>query len=112
MSSGRICVNHPTRRALHSCRRCAKPLCDICADSAGGRFCSPQCAEAFQEFQSKVADVPVTRRKRISLLGCLRTIAISIVLLVVIWIALWQLFGTTDPAEMWSEFRKMLRLAF
>jgi hypothetical protein len=36
---------------------------------------------------------------------------ISAVLLVVIWVALWQLLGTTDPGEMWTTFRKMLRLA-
>ncbi len=112
MANGRMCVNHPTRRALHSCRRCGKPLCDVCANDLGGRFCSPQCADTFQEFQSKVADVPLVRRKRFSLVGCLRTFVLSIILGVIIWVALWQLFGTTDPDQMWVELKKMWRLAF
>ena len=105
-------ASHPTRRALHSCRRCSRPICDLCVTSYGGRFCSPDCAAAFQEFQSTVSDTPIRRRRRFSLLGCLRTFIISLILSAIIYAALTQLFHTTDPTQMLVQFKKMLRLAF
>lgn len=110
--STRYCPTHPTRPAPQSCRRCSKPICDECVASFGGRFCSRECTAAFEEFQGRVRNEPVGRRTRFSLVGCLRTLVISTVLLVVIWVALWQLFGTTDPGEMLTELHRMLRIIF
>jgi len=105
------CVNHPTRRALYECRKCGNPICDECM-SLNNRFCTPNCAADFQEFQSKISDTPIVCSTRFSLMGCLRTLVISAVLIIVIWFALLQLFGTTDPAQMAVELKRIWRLAF
>lgn len=111
-TANRMCVNHLSRRAQHSCRVCSKPICDECSQQFGGRFCSPECADRFSSFQERVSDTAPIRRTRFSILGCLRTMVISAILLVVIWAALWQLFGTAEPGEMWAELKRMFRLAF
>jgi len=80
--------------------------------SLNNRFCSPTCAADFQEFQSKISDTPVVRPTRFSFMGCLRTLVISIVLVIVIWFALQQLLGTSNPAQMVAELNRMWRLAF
>lgn len=112
MMSSSICTNHALRRAGYSCRRCGKPICDICIQDFGGRFCSALCSDQFSEFQERVVDVFPARRRRFSIFGCLRTFIISLILLAVTWAALVQLLGTGDPAEMGSKLIKMIRLAF
>lgn len=105
------CVNHPLRPAIAKCRKCNQPICDQCSQEFG-RFCSAQCAAEFQEFQSRIPNTSAVRRRRFSMLGCLRTFAISIVLSVIIWFALVQLLGTSNPGEMLVALKKMWKLAF
>lgn len=110
--AAKMCPSHLARRATSTCRRCGRPICDLCESETGGRFCSTPCAAAFGEFQSQVADEFRVRRTLFSLLGCLRSAVISAILLVVIWVALVYLLGTSDPAEMISALKKILRLVF
>lgn len=67
---------------------------------------------AFQEFQATVSNSPVARRRRFSLLGCIRTFALSLGLAAITYAALTQLFHTTNPTQMITELQKMLRLVF
>lgn len=112
MQTGKYCPQHPTRRSLHACRRCGKPVCDACEKESGGRFCTAQCAAQFREFQETVHDEFKIKKSRFSPTGCLRSAATTIILLIIIWAALTQLSGTTDPAQMWAELQRMLRLLF
>lgn len=110
--AAKLCPAHLARPATSNCRRCGRPICDACEAETGGRFCSPACAAAFQEFQSQVADEFRVRRTRFSLFGCLRTAVLSVLLLIIIWFALVYLLGTSDPAEMAVAFKKMVRILF
>lgn len=105
------CVNHPNRPAIGACRKCGKPICDQCSQETG-RFCSIQCQTDFRDFQDRITDSSPSRRKRFSLLGCLKTFVLSIILIIVIWFALEALLGTSDPSRMLTELARMWRLAF
>lgn len=112
MSGGGVCLRHGGRGVRGRCRRCGVGICDECELESGGRFCSGECRDAFRAFQGSVRDEFVVRRGRFSLVGFLRTLVISVVLLGVTGVALRMLFGTWDPGEMVAEFGRMLRLLF
>lgn len=105
------CINHTTRRALYECRRCSQPICDQCS-AQFQRFCGDVCKQEFQSVAGRISDRPVGRRTRFSAMGCLRTLIISAVLLVVIYGAVIALFGSADPAVIGPELRRMLRVLF
>ncbi len=109
------CVNHPIKQAVAKCRKCLVPLCMECrrAMPDGATYCSDVCYVAFKEFQQQV-DVGGGRRSRprISILGTIKSLIISAVLVAVIYGVLVFWLKTTDPSEMLVELRKIWRVLF
>lgn len=109
---GAKCVNHPTRDATYSCKRCSAALCDPCRKVvAEGNFCSEACVKEFREFQAKIwADAGPKRR--ITITGLIRYFFIVSILLAVIYAALYFWLGTMDFSEMAENLRRQYRAVF
>jgi hypothetical protein len=76
-----------------------------------GAFCSTACVQEFRDFQSRIwADGGP--RRRFSLRATIRYLFTVVILIIVIMVALYIWLGTTDPGEMWENFRRQLRLLF
>lgn len=106
------CIHHPVKPAVSKCRQCLAPLCIQCRRSMpdGGIYCSDECWKAFREFQGLVDPKGGSRsRGRISILGSLRTMVISAILIAFIYGVLVFWLKTTDPSQMLVELGKIWR---
>lgn len=107
------CINHPTRNAVARCKRCHAAVCLDCRVKApDGLFCSDECVTQFREFQSRVHVGSTRRGCGLSLFSWIKHLAISAVLVAVIWFVLTTWLGTTDIGEMGRRIASMFRLIF
>lgn len=106
------CVNHPIKPGISKCRRCQASLCIECRRTQpdGAIYCSDTCWREFKQFQQKVNVARGPARRKFSILGALRTLVISAVLLAVIWTILVMWLGSSDPDGMWAALKKMGRV--
>jgi hypothetical protein len=107
-----MCRKHPSKPAVAACKRCSAAVCSECKIMMPeGPFCSMACVQEFREFQSRIWAKGGPRR-RFSVRATIRYLITVALLLAVIMIALSVWLGTTDPAEMWENLRRQLRLLF
>ena len=106
------CKNHPVRIANIKCKQCNMPICQDCrVQVQEGVFCSEECIEKFKTFQDRISSIPPIRTG-FTFFGLIKTLAISAVLIAVIFGALVFWMGTTDFGQMWVRFQDQWKLMF